>query len=56
MKVKELIDAARARSRLDDFGPDSFREGLERLVDSINAESKLNDLAGWPCPRCLSVC
>ncbi len=50
MKVEELINTARSRTGLDDFGEDSFREGLERLVHSINAETRLNDLgkAGLP--------
>ena len=51
MKVKDLIDAARSRSGLDDFGSDSFREGLARLVDSINAESKLNELGRLAAPE-----
>jgi Sulfotransferase family len=53
MKVAELIDAARLRSALDDFGGDSFREGLERLVDSINRESKLNELGALAVPEML---
>lgn len=38
----ELADAARARTGLDDFGDDSFREGLERLVRAIADEATLN--------------
>ena len=53
MQVQELIDAARARSGLDDFGADSFREGLERLVDSINRESRLNQLGAVAVPEML---
>jgi hypothetical protein len=44
MKVQELVDIARSRTGLNNFGSDSYREGLEHLVDSINRESKLNDL------------
>lgn len=51
MKVEDLIDAARSRSGLDDFGGDSFREGLVHLVDSINAESKLSDLGKLAAPE-----
>ncbi len=51
MKVEDLIDAARSRSGLDDFGGVSFREGLVHLVDSINAESKLNDLGKLAAPE-----
>lgn len=53
MKVQELIDTARSRRRLNDFGGDSFREGLERLVDSINRESKLNELGTIAVPEML---
>ena len=38
----ELIDDARSQTGLDDFGDDSFREGLERLVRSLQHEAKLN--------------
>ena len=50
MKVEDLINTARSRTGLDDFGEDSFYEGLERLVHSINAETRLNELgrAGLP--------
>jgi hypothetical protein len=41
-RVSELMDAARAASGLDDFGADSFREGLERLVASADREANLN--------------
>jgi hypothetical protein len=37
-----LLDAARARTGLRDFGEDSFLEPFERLVDSINRESRLS--------------
>ena len=53
MRVQDLIDAARARSGLDDFGNDSFREGLEHLVDSIDRESTLNDLGKLGVPEML---
>jgi hypothetical protein len=38
----ELIDAARAEHGLDDFGDDSFREGLEILVRALRDEANLN--------------
>jgi hypothetical protein len=49
---EDPIEAAKSRAGLDDFGGDSFREGLQRLVDSINAESRLTDLAGWRRLKC----
>lgn len=44
MRVDELLAEAQAQTGLDDFGDDSFREGLDRLVHSINTEATLNDL------------
>jgi hypothetical protein len=37
----ELIDQARAATGLDDFGGDSFREGLEILVRALRTEARL---------------
>jgi Sulfotransferase family len=53
MKVQDLIDAAKSRAGFDDFGGDSFREGLERLVASINGESNLSDLGRLMAPEML---
>ncbi len=38
----ELMDLARRESGLDDFGEDSFREGLELLCRALEAEAQLN--------------
>ena len=38
----DLMEEARAETGLDDFGDDSFREGLECLVRSVQDESHLN--------------
>lgn len=38
----DLIEAARRDTGLDDFGSDSFREGLERLIRSLNTQARLN--------------
>ena len=43
MKPKALIDAARSATGLDDFGDDSFREGLDILLRSLDSEADLND-------------
>src|SRR5262245_10157387 len=40
--IEELLSAARAQTGLDDFGDDSFREGLEILVRSLRGEARLN--------------
>ena len=42
--VRELVDTARARAGSDDFGPDTWREGLEVLVRALNGEADLNEL------------
>lgn len=39
---KELIEDAQRQTGLNDFGPDSFREGLEILSDSLRREARLN--------------
>jgi Sulfotransferase family len=38
----DLLDQARGRTGLADFGDDSFREGLERLVRALRDEATLN--------------
>ncbi len=38
----ELMAAAVERTGLEDFGDDSFREGLEILVRALGAEARLN--------------
>jgi acyl-CoA synthetase (AMP-forming)/AMP-acid ligase II len=41
--VAELLRRGREQAGLADFGEDSFREGLERLVDALDREARLND-------------
>jgi hypothetical protein len=41
VKVSELVEAARSRSGLDDFGADTWQEGLEVLVRSFDDEAAL---------------
>jgi Sulfotransferase family len=38
----DLLEAAVAKTGLDDFGDDSFREGFEILVAGLNDEARLN--------------
>jgi hypothetical protein len=47
------MDAARAETGLDDFGEDSFRDGLERLCHSLNTEAKLNAVGEMALPQLL---
>lgn len=42
--VEELLDAARRDTGLDDFGLDTFREGLQVLVESLRTEADLNPM------------
>jgi len=44
MSADELIAAARRRTGLSDFGDESFREPLERLVESIETEARLHPM------------
>lgn len=39
---KDLIEVAKSNTGLDDFGGDTYREGLEILVNSLNSEANLN--------------
>jgi Sulfotransferase family len=48
-----LLDAARAATGLDDFGPDTFRPGLEALCASLEGEAQLNDLGAVAMPGML---
>ncbi len=40
--VDDLLATAQERTGLADFGDDSFRDGLERLVRSLRTEATLN--------------
>jgi hypothetical protein len=42
MRVDELLSTATDECGLSDFGDESFRDGLERLVRSVNEEATLN--------------
>jgi hypothetical protein len=44
LDAKQLIAQACDATGLDDFGADGWQEGLERLVDSLSDEAKLNEL------------
>lgn len=39
---EELLETARRRTKLQDYGNESFREPLRRLVDALNSEAKLH--------------
>ncbi len=44
MEIDQLVDRACERAGSDDLGPDTWREGLEVLVRSLNTESALNEM------------
>jgi hypothetical protein len=41
-RAVELMHRARTATRLEDYGEDSFREGLERLVRALDTEARLS--------------
>jgi hypothetical protein len=47
----ELMVTAREQVGLDDFGDDSFRDGLERLCRSLQDEAKLNAVGEYALPQ-----
>jgi len=51
--VEALLAAAREETGLDDFGDDSFREGLERLVTAVQREATLSEIGAVGMPRLL---
>ena len=44
LSTEELLDTARSRAGLEDFGDDSFRLGLDRITDGLDHEARLNEL------------
>ncbi len=44
INIAQLIDAACERAGSDDFGTDTWREGLDVLVGSLNGEAALNEV------------
>ena len=42
LETELLITAARHRARLNDFGDETFREPLRRLLDCCESEARLN--------------
>jgi len=46
--------AARELTGLDDFGADSFREGLEVYCDSVSNEAQLNEVGAFAIPAAIT--
>ena len=53
IKTGELLDQARSRTGLNDFGEESFLEPLSRLVDSINHECRPTEVGTVAIPEML---
>jgi hypothetical protein len=53
LSTEHLVETARARTGLEDLGGDSFRLGLDRLVDGLEHEARLNDLGVAIAPEIL---
>jgi len=53
IEIGKLLDQARRRTGLGDFGEESFVEPLSRLVDSINRECKLSAAGEQAVPEML---
>lgn len=54
LEEADLLEAARVAAGLDDFGPESFRAGLRRLLAALEAESGLTP-TGWVGVRASTV-
>ena len=44
LDAAQLLETAATRTGLSDFGPPTFREGLDRIVEGIRTESQLNPM------------
>jgi hypothetical protein len=49
-RVDDLLDLARAEAGLEDFGEPTFCEGLERLVNALRQEARLNAAGEFALP------
>ncbi len=56
IQAEALIDAARSQTGLEDFGEDSFREGLEVLCASASQEAALSPLGAMALPGAILGC
>lgn len=56
MRADVLIAAACQQTGLDDFGDDSFREGLEVFCESASSEAQLNQIGAAVLPGAILSC
>jgi Sulfotransferase family len=54
LRAEALVADACAATGLDDFGTDSFRDGLTALCDSLNSDAQLNELGDAAFPGMLT--
>jgi len=50
LDIEELCEAAAAQTALTDFGSPTFRDGLERLLDGLRNEARLNEIGQMIAP------
>lgn len=55
LSTERLLDTARSRTGLDDFGADTFGLGLDRLVDGLEHEAHLTELGAVIAPEILTM-
>ena len=53
LDAAQLLETAATRTGLSDFGPPTFREGLDRIVEGIRTESQLNPMGQAAAPEVL---
>ena len=44
LAIEQLIETASEQTGLDDFGTDTYRLGLDRLLDGLRGEARLNEV------------
>ena len=53
LDAAQLLETAATRTGLSDFGPPTFRDGLDRIVEGIRTESQLNPMGEAAAPEVL---
>jgi len=54
LDAESLLQAASDRTGLDDFGADTYRQGLDRLIDGLRTEARVNEIAEAITPEMLT--
>ena len=53
LDAAQLLETAATRTGFSDFGPPTFRDGLDRIVECIRTESQLNPMGEAAAPEVL---